>query len=58
MIFLRTHTKPVVHRIVIAVFSLLLLANIVLAGSFAAAQPASAASDNPVVQINGTKNYS
>ncbi len=58
MIFLSTRTKAFVHRCVIAVFALLLAANIVFAGSLTAGQTAQASTGNPVVQISGTKNYS
>ncbi len=54
---LKTRIKPIGHRVVIALFSLLLLANVVFAGTFVAGQTALASTENPVVQISGTKNY-
>ncbi len=57
MIFLKTCSKSAVHRIVIALFALLMIVNVALAGAFNVAQTANASSENPVVRISGTKNY-
>lgn len=49
--------KKIRNRIAVFLFSLLLLCNIALAGYIALGQTAQASTENPVVQISGTKNY-
>ncbi len=58
MVILKRNIRNVTHRTAVVVFSLLLLVNIAFAGILSLGKTAQAASDNPVVEISGTKNYS
>ncbi len=55
---LKTRSKSIVRRVLISLFSILLLVNVILAGSFMTGKTALASAENTVIKISGTKNYS